>query len=73
MRYYKRIDANGKTTTVESYSHDKVVEGTIEIAEQEYDEYLASLPPLPPPKPARDLGAEIDELKAQIELLKGIG
>lgn len=69
MRYWKRIDAQGNTTTVESYSHDLDVEGAIEITEQEFNDYIASLP-IPEPEPVRDLAAEIEELKAEIKALK---
>jgi len=51
MKYWKRINVLGETTTVESYSYDLPVEGAIEIDEQEYNDYLASLPPPPPPVP----------------------
>ena len=49
MRYWKRVDATGNTTTVESYSHDLPIEGAIEITEAEFNAYLASLPVIPPP------------------------
>ena len=64
MRYYKRVDGDGNTITVESYSHDKEVEGAIEIPELEYSNYIEALPPPLPQPPERDLAAEIDELKA---------
>lgn len=71
MRYWKRADKEGKTTTVESYSHNLVVKGAIKITKREYDEFLASLPELEPPEPERDLAAEIDEIKATLgELLR---
>jgi len=47
MKYYKRVDAQGKMTTVESYSHDQKIIGAIEITEQEYKQFIASLPPPP--------------------------
>ena len=68
MRYWKRIDAQGKTTTVESYSHDLDIEGAIEINEQEFNDYLSSLPE-PEPVLVRDLAAEIDVLKARVDKL----
>ena len=49
MRYWKRVNAEGLTTTVESYSHDQAVEGAVEINQAEYDTYIAALPPPPPP------------------------
>ena len=69
MRYWKRVDKDGNTTTVESYSHNLDVEGALEITKKEYDEYIASLP-IPEPEPVRDLEAEIDEIKAEIDKLK---
>ena len=50
MKYWKRIDSEGGTATVESYSHDLNIDGAIEITEQEYNDYLVSLPP-PSPQP----------------------
>lgn len=70
MRYWKRIDENGNTTTVESYSHDLDIKGAIEISEAEFNEFIASLPPVEP-KPVRDLAAEIDDLKARVGKLEG--
>ncbi len=67
MRYWKRIDEEGNTTTVESYSHDLVVEGAVKITKDEYDAYIASLPSPSPTEPPRNLAAEIDELKARLD------
>jgi len=68
MRYWKRTD-NGTTLTVESYSHDLEVSGAIEISKEEFDAYIASLP-IPEPKPTRDYGKEIDELKGKVSALE---
>lgn len=65
MRFWKRVDKNGETTTVESYSHNLKVKGAVEITKQEYDDFLASLPIIEP-EPPRDLFTEIDEIKAKI-------
>ncbi len=70
MKYWKRIDAQGKTTTVESYSFDLPINGAVEIDKTEFDAYIASLPP-PVIKPPRDLAAELDNLKAELKA-KGI-
>ena len=43
MKYWKRIDLEGNTTTVESYSHELDVEGAIEITKQEFETYIRSL------------------------------
>ena len=69
MRYWKRVDAQGNTTTVESYSHHKDVKGAIEVTEQDFNDYLASLPPIVE-EPPRDLLAEIDELKVRMKKAK---
>jgi len=69
MRYWKRVDRDGNTTTVESYSHNLSIEGAIEISEQEFNDYINSLPVITP-EPARDLAAEIDDLKTRIEKLE---
>ena len=63
MKYYKRIDATGKTTTVESYSHDKPVAGAVEIDQKEYDTFMAALPT---PAPALNIREELSKIKADI-------
>jgi hypothetical protein len=70
MRYWKRVDSQGNTTTVESYSHDLDIKGAIEIGEAEFDACIASLPPVIPPEPPRDLAKEIDDLKARLGKLE---
>lgn len=67
MRYYKRVGADGKTTTVESYSHDSPVKGAIEIDQEEFDAFKASLPP--PPAPI-DWAAEWKKAKTSNEQIK---
>ena len=69
MRYWKRLNADNSTNTVESYSHDLAVAGAIEITKKEYDASIASLPPLPE-EPKRDLVSEIDDLKTRLEALE---
>lgn len=44
MNYYKRVDKNGNTTTVECYSHSKEVKGATQITKDEFYTYIASLP-----------------------------
>ncbi len=70
MNYYKRIDAEGNTTTVESYSHNRKVNGAIKIIKDEYNTFIDSLPPPPPLELSRDLAAEIDDLKTKVENLE---
>lgn len=70
MRYYKRIDAQNKITTVESYSHDFEIKGAIEISEAEYKSFINSLPLVIQPV-LRDIASELDELKITLKS-KGI-
>ena len=65
MKYYKRVDEQGKTTTVESYSYDFDIPGAIEINKAVFDAYLDTLP-APVIVTPRDLGKEIDNLKAAL-------
>ncbi len=44
MRYWKRVDTQGQTTTVQSYSHGLEIAGAVEISEQEFNDFIASLP-----------------------------
>lgn len=71
MRYWKRVDEAGKITTVENYSHNLDIEGATEISEKKFNEYIISLPPLPP-EPVRDLLAELDELEARVEKMENL-
>jgi hypothetical protein len=50
MKYWKRVNAQNITTTVESYSHDLDIAGAIKITKEEFDTFIASLP-LPTPSP----------------------
>lgn len=70
MRYWKRLK-DGKTNTVESYSHDLDVEGAIAISQMEFKNYIDSLPK-PKLVPMRELVAEIDDLKAKVAKLEGM-
>jgi len=66
MRYWKFIKDH-KINSVQSCSNDKnEPPGGVEIGEEAFNEYLASLPSLPPPEPVRDLATEIDELKVKV-------
>ncbi len=71
MEYWKKVDKDGKTTTVESCSNPHEKPDAIQITKEEYDEFIASLPVVEP-EPVRDDSAEIDELKAEIEKLKEV-
>ena len=65
MRYWKRLNTDKSINTVESYSHKLKIKGAFEITEQEFNDYLASLPPIIE-EPSRDLAAEIDALTARL-------
>ena len=64
MKYWKRVDGEGKTTTVESYSHNLEIEGAVEITEGEFSAFIASLPPPPEPALMRD---KFDDLIAKLK------
>lgn len=66
MKYWKRVNLQGQTTTIESYSHDQDVVGAIEITQAEFDAYIVALPK-PPPIVQRDLPSELDTLKVKVE------
>lgn len=66
--YFKKIE-NGIITSVESKSVNVASPFFIEATQAEYDDFIASLPPPEPPEPVRDLAAEIDEIKARMEIL----
>lgn len=69
MRYWKRVNEFGDTTTVESYSHNQDIENAVEITEQEFNTFIVSLPELVNP-PHRDLAKEIDDLGSRIGTLE---
>lgn len=71
MRYWKRIDNQGAITTVESYSHDLDIKGAVEITKEEYDSFVASLPPIKI-EPVRDIAKEVDDLKTRIAQLEKV-
>ena len=62
MRYWKRLNPDNSISTVESYSHDLDVEGAIEITEQEFNDYLASLPVIEPEPPRSTHISTIDAI-----------
>lgn len=72
MNYYKRVNANGDITTVESYSHNLPVEGAIPITKEVFDQYIASLPPAVVP-PKRNITQELDNLKEVLRVNGVIG
>lgn len=69
MQYWKKIDTNGNTTTVESHSfHHKLLDA-IRISKKEFDAYIASLPVVEP-EPVVDSLVKITELEARIAILE---
>ncbi len=71
MRYWKFLNPDETINTVQSCSNDACEpSNAMEIDNEEFNDYLASLSPPPPPEPPRDFGAEIDELKKEIKVLK---
>ena len=66
MRYFKRVDWNGKTTTVESYSHQAPVVGAEEIDRAEHDLFMANLPETSPDSLPKTTQDQLDELKAEL-------
>ena len=54
MKYWKRVNNKGETTTVESYSHDKNIDDAIEITNDEYIDYISKLP-IKKPKDFKDV------------------
>lgn len=69
MEYWKKLNPDGTTRTVESHSFSHIVPDAIRITKEEYDEFIASIPS-PIAKPKRDLAAEIDVLRAKVEKLE---
>ena len=70
MKYYKRTDKNGRTTAVESYSHDIPVAAATEITRQEFDNFVSALPE-PEPSPMEPaIEAEFQGLKERVETLE---
>ena len=67
MRYWKWIDKDGKTTSVQSCSNDRhEPPDAVEIDEAEFLSYLDSLPK-PVLRPVRDLTKELDNLIAKLK------
>ena len=69
MEYWKKLNADGTTNTVESHSYPHIVPDAIRITKKEYDAFIASLPALEP-EPFRDLATEVDDIKTRLENLE---
>jgi hypothetical protein len=69
MKYYKRVDKDGNTITVESYSHDKPVAGAAEISQSEHDAFIAGLPEPSVSTMEPTIDSRVQELKSQVEVL----
>lgn len=69
MYYYKQVK-DDDIVSVEAKSLDATSPNFVKATKAEYDEFIASLPVVEP-EPVRDYGAEIDEIKADQDTLKG--
>ena len=69
MKYYKRVNAAGKTMTVESYSHDADVPGALEITQEEFESFMDSLPPPPIPPDFKSLYSRAETDRERIDVL----
>lgn len=69
MRFWKRLNPDGTTRTVESYSHDTDVAGAREIDKAEYDAFFAALPPPPAPIDWRARFAAASTAVAKLDVL----
>lgn len=69
MKYYKRIDRDGNTTTVESYNHDKPVKGALPISKAEFEAFIASLPTSEPSPDYKKLYNEAATDKARLDVI----
>lgn len=54
MQYWKKVNQDGNTTTVEAHSYPHTVPDAVEITKAEYDAFITSLPPPEPPEPTPD-------------------
>lgn len=72
MRYWKRVDDGGHTTTVESYSHALAINGAIEIGKADYDYFLSTLPTPEAEINLQDILGEIKSRLAKIESQVGL-
>ncbi len=71
MEYWKKVDKDGNTTTVESHSFPHKVPDAVRITERQYNEFIASLPVVEP-EPVRDLEAEIANVNMKLDKLEEI-
>lgn len=70
MEYWKKVDQDGITTTVENHSNPHEVPDAIRTTKEEYDVFIASLPEPALPEPTIDMKAEIKALKDRIDELE---
>lgn len=66
MHYYKQIE-NRQIISMEAKSSKAISPNFIKATKAEYGAFVASLPIPEPPKPPRDLEAEIDGIKARLD------
>jgi hypothetical protein len=67
MRYWKKLDLNGLTRTVESYSHNLDIKGAIKITENEFNQFIDSLPQS---TSLKSIPQRIDELENRIKAIE---
>lgn len=63
MKYWKRINPDGSTATVESYLHNQEIKDAVEITQVEFETFIATLPepPLLPDWPTLYATARTDK------------
>lgn len=69
MYNYKRLNEIKEIRTVESYSHNKWIEGAFPCSQKEFDDFIASQPPPPPPVDHKAEIAKIKQNKDKLEYL----
>ena len=68
--YYFKMVVDKKITSVEAKTVDVASPGFVKATKEKYDAFIATLP-APASIPPRDLGTEIDEVKAMLVKLEG--
>jgi len=66
MKYWKLLNSDGTTNSVESHSYPHKVPDATQITKEEYVEFIASIPVVEP-EPVRNPLAEIDEIRIMLK------
>ena len=69
LRYWKRINKDG-TATVESYSHNSEIAEAVEITEQDFNEFVATLPIETLPEPSMSVTDQLQDIKQRVANLE---